>query len=258
MSEYLPLMGKSILVPRGKTEAKSFSTLVEKYGGVPMEIPLIAFQSITPSTVLREKLDALHTYDWIIFTSNVTVETFLCFYQNQIPTMPKIAVIGVRTAAVLEKKGYHVHFVPDEYVAEGFVREFLPHVTKGMKILIPKGNLARDYIAESLINAGALVDEIIVYQTYLPEDSKQLLKTSLVEKKLDVLTFTSPSTVDHFMEVVNENQLHKNIEDCLIACIGPVTKDRIEFVGLKVDVSPDKYTVEDMLKGIVVHIQNNH
>jgi uroporphyrinogen-III synthase len=258
MSENLPLMGKRVLVPRGKTEAKSFSTLVEKYGGVPMEIPLIAFQPIQPSKSLQEKLDLLYTYNWIIFTSNVTVETFLTFYKNQKMPMPKIAVIGVRTAAILEKKGFKVDFVPDEYVAEGFVREFLPLIQVGMKILIPKGNLARDYIAESLRSAGVFVDEMIVYKTYLPEDSKQKLLTSLVENQLDILTFTSPSTVDHFMEVINENHLEKKLEKCLIACIGPVTKDKIESVGLKVDVSPDKYTVEHMLKGIVVHIQKNH
>lgn len=258
MSEHLPLLGKRILVPRGKNEAKAFSSLVEKYGGVPMEIPLLAFRPIEVTKELNEMLHHLHTYDWIIFTSNITVETFLSFFNNQSVTLPKSAVIGERTSEILKKKGFEVNFIPQEYVAEGFVREFLHLVQPGMKVLIPKGNLARDYIAESLISVGARVDEIVVYETYLPVESKVQLKKAVSEKQLDILTFTSPSTVDHFMQVINENGLSRNIEDCLISCIGPVTKVRIEAVGLRVDICPEKYTVKDMLKEIVRYIEKAH
>jgi uroporphyrinogen-III synthase len=255
MKEHLPLLGKSILVPRGKKEAKAFSSLVRKYGGVPMEIPLLSFRPIVPAKEMKEIMDNINTYDWIVFTSNVTVETFLAIANNSYDMFPKIAVIGNRTELVLTSKGYKVDFVPDEYVAEGFVREFLPLVQKGMKVLIPKGNLARDYIAESLTAAGAHVDELIVYETYLPEESKSQLKDAISEKQIDILTFTSPSTVDHFMEVINENGLQQFLDDCLISCIGPITKERIESVGLRVHVIPETYTVEDMLKKIITYLE---
>jgi uroporphyrinogen-III synthase len=258
MKEHLPLLGKSILVPRGKKEAKAFSTLVIKYGGVPVEIPLLSFRPIVPSEEMKEKMYNIYTYDWIIFTSNVTVETFLATANNIFDLLPKIAVIGKRTEDVLTSKGYKVDFVPDEYVAEGFVREFLPLVQKGMKVLIPKGNLARDYIAESLNAAGAHVDELIVYETYLPEESKSQLKDAIIEKQIDILTFTSPSTVDHFMEVINENGLHQFLDDCLISCIGPITKERIESVGLHVHVIPETYTVVDMLGKIISYLEQKN
>lgn len=258
MSQTLPLLGKRILVPRGKKEAKGFSALVEKYGGVPLEIPLLAFRPIALSKEITELMNQIHTYDWIIFTSNVTVETFLSLFQNQTIKLPNIAVIGKRTAEVLNKSGYAIQFIPKEYVAEGFVRDFIPLVYKSMKVLLPKGNLARDYIGDSLSRAGANVDEIVVYETYLPEESKLQLQAAITERKLDILTFTSPSTVDHFMEVVEAYGLHKNIEDFLISCIGPVTKEKIESVGLRVDVMPSTYTVEDMLKHLVQYIQQVH
>jgi uroporphyrinogen-III synthase len=258
MKEHLPLLGKRILVPRGKKEAKAFSSLVRKYGGVPMEIPLLSFRPIVPSEEMKEIMYNINTYDWIIFTSNVTVETFLATANHIFDLLPKIAVIGKRTEVVLTNKGYKVDFVPDEYVAEGFVREFLPLVQKGMKVLIPKGNLARDYIAESLTAAGAHVDELIVYETYLPEGSKSQLKDAISEKQIDILTFTSPSTVDHFMEVINENGLHQFLEDCLISCIGPITKERIESVGLRVHVIPETYTVADMLNKIIYYLEQKN
>jgi uroporphyrinogen-III synthase len=258
MKKHLPLLGKRILVPRGKKEAKAFSKLVEKYGGVPMEIPLLSFRPIVPSEEMKEIMNQINTYDWIIFTSNVTVETFLALTKIQSDSLPRIAVIGKRTSEVLTSKGYTVDFVPDEYVAEGFVREFLPLVQKGMKVLLPKGNLARDYIAEELTAARAHVDELVVYETYLPEESKSKLKAAISEKQIDILTFTSPSTVDHFMEVINENGLHPFLEDCLISCIGPITKERIESLGLCVHVIPETYTVEDMLKKIINYLEQEN
>jgi uroporphyrinogen-III synthase len=255
MKEHLPLLGKRILVPRGKKEAKAFSALVEKYGGVPMEIPLLSFRPVVPSEKMIEILHNINTYDWLIFTSNVTVETFLATANDGFDQLPRIAVIGKRTEEVLINRGYKVDFVPDEYVAEGFVREFSPLVQKDMKVLIPKGNLARDYIAESLTAAGALVDELVVYETYVPEESKSQLKDAISEKQIDIFTFTSPSTVDHFMEVINENGLHQFLDDCLISCIGPITKERIESVGLRVHVIPETYTVEDMLKKMIIYLE---
>jgi uroporphyrinogen-III synthase len=258
MRQDLPLLGKRILVPRGKKEARVFSKLVEKYGGVPMEIPLLAFRPIELTRDSEELIGQIDTYDWIVFTSNVTVETFLSFFKNQTIQFPQIAVIGKRTSEALKNKGYEVCFTPREFAAEGFVHEFLPFVQKGMKVLIPKGNLAREYISDSLKRAGAIVDEVIVYETFLPEESKKQLKDALSDKLIDVLTFTSPSTVDHFMEVINENNLHRNIDDCLISCIGPVTKERIESVGLRVSIIPETYTVNDMLKEIIVYLQKAH
>ncbi len=244
------LQNKTVMIPRGKAHAKSFSELVARNGGIPVEIPLIAFQPVAASEKLLKTLANLHTYDWIIFTSNVTVETFYSFLKKGQALLPKIAVIGEKTKEVLEDMGETVDFVPDEYVAEGFVDEFLPHVNQGERILIPKGNLARDYISAALKEKGAIVDEIIIYETFMPDESRGKLVKMLSEESLDILTFTSPSTIDHFMKIVEENQLRDKLEHCIVACIGPVSKRKAEQRGLKVHAMPEKYTVEDMLKSV--------
>ncbi len=248
-----PLRQKHVLVPRGKQHAKSFSELVESFGGIPVEIPLIAFRP-APFAQGQKQIDAsLDTYDWIIFTSNVTVETFCSFYKGKFHA-PKIAAIGEKTQEALEDLGMSVDFIPEEYVAEGFVREFAPHVSKGMRILIPKGNLARALISSSLREAGAVVDEVVIYETYMPEESKELLAEKLACGELDVLPFTSPSTIDHFMQTVKEKQLEEKIQHCVIACIGPVSKKRAESYGLTVHAYPEKYTVKSMLDSVISYI----
>jgi uroporphyrinogen-III synthase len=244
------LQNKTVMIPRGKAHAKSFSELVASNGGIPVEIPLIAFQPVAASEKLLKTLANLHTYDWIIFTSNVTVETFYSFLKKGQALLPKIAVIGEKTKEVLVDMGETVDFVPEEYVAEGFIDEFLPHVNQGERILIPKGNLARDYISAALKEKGAIVDEIIIYETFMPDESRGKLVKMLSEESLDILTFTSPSTIDHFMKIVEENQLRDKLEHCIVACIGPVSKRKAEQRGLKVHAMPEKYTVEEMLKSV--------
>lgn len=248
------LHNKTVMIPRGKSHAKPFSELVARNGGIPVEIPLIAFKPVAASEKLLNILANLHTYDWIVFTSNVTVETFYSFIKKSRTLLPKIAVIGEKTKEVLVDMGEKVDFVPEEYVAEGFIDEFLPHVNQGERILIPKGNLARDYISAALKRKGAIVDEIIIYETFLPEESRGKLVKMLTEESLDILTFTSPSTIDHFMKIVEENNLTDRLEHCIISCIGPVSKRKAEQCGLKVHAMPERYTVEEMLKSIAKYI----
>lgn len=257
-SEY-PMQGKKVLVPRGKQQAKSLSQLIEKEGGIPVEIPLIAFRHVSLDPELRAVLKNLTDYEWIIFTSKVAVETFLAFMEEeQITTLPKIAVIGKKTEQVLRKKQLTPVFLPSEFVAETFVTEFLRVVKKGTKILLPKGNLARDYIAESLRMSGVIVDEAVIYENYFPDDSRDKLKKMIEKDELDLLLFTSSSTVDHFMEVIREHHLESHLKACLIGCIGPVTEKTIKSYGLDVHASPKVYTVEEMINSMVACLEDKN
>jgi len=256
MIKSLPLLDLKVLVPRGKDQAKSFSQLVERYGGIPIEIPLIAFRPIEKNQLLHEALRALDTYDWIIFTSNVTVETFFSFLKEEgvSEAFPKIAVIGKKTAEVLMGRGLSPAFVPSAYVAETFVEEFIPLIDKGSRVLVPKGNLAREYIARSLIGAGAVVDEVVIYETYMPDESRLRLANMLADNQLDILTFTSPSTVDHLMDVVKEYRLDEQLKNCIIGCIGPVTEKKLRAYGLMVHASPKEYTVKEMINSTIAYL----
>lgn len=257
MIKSLPLLDLKVLVPRGKDQAKSFSQLVERYGGIPIEIPLIAFRPIKKNQLLHEALRALDTYDWIIFTSNVTVETFFSFLKEEEmgKAFPKIAVIGKKTAEVLMEMGQTPEFVPSSYVAETFVEEFLPLMDQDSRVLVPKGNLAREYIAQSLTEAGAQVDEVVIYETYLPVESRVKLAGLLAENQLDILTFTSPSTVDHLMDVVNEYRLDEQLKNCIIGCIGPVTEKKLLAYGLTVHASPKVFTVKEMINSTIAYLE---
>ncbi|MGP7816814.1 uroporphyrinogen-III synthase [Niallia sp. 01092] len=250
-----PLLGKKILIPRSKKQAASLSEEVTALGGIPVEIPLLSFRECPLPADMLSKCKKEDYYDWIIFTSSNGVRAFfhqLDGFENKVP---KIAVIGEKTTKTLLTFGYQPEFIPSEYVAETFVEEFKPLLHNNEKILIVKGNLARDYLSTNLKKCNATIEEAIVYNTYFPKESEELLAKKLLEKELDILFFTSTSTVDHFMSVVEKYDLLKKISDCTVVCIGPVTKKRLDYYEIKVDVLPEVFTVDSMIAELVQYLK---
>jgi uroporphyrinogen III methyltransferase / synthase len=82
------------------------------------------------------------------------------------------------------------------------------------------------------------------------------LRDELEKKKIDMVTFTSSSTVINFMTMVDaasEEELHRLMDGVDIAAIGPITSKTVEENGLRVSVQPDRYTIPDMVRAIVEH-----
>jgi uroporphyrinogen-III synthase len=242
-----PLSGKTVLVTREKEQAKAFSEKLREAGAIPIEIPLIA---ISPSSH-REEIERcarqLSDYDWLIFTSANGVRFFFPFVKKK-ALLPKVAVVGKKTAAALKAHGVSPAVVPDEFVAEGVIEALKPLVKPHDRVLLVKGNLARTVLRDALIDMGADVTDLIVYKTSMNEAGKEQLLCLLREKKLDVITFTSSSTVQSFMRMVEGEDTASLLDGCAIACIGPITKEMAEKAGLSVHICPNEYTIDAMIK----------
>ncbi|MBP3038249.1 uroporphyrinogen-III synthase [Bacillaceae bacterium Marseille-Q3522] len=251
MTSLFPLAKKKVLIPRAKEADKSFAALVTKYGGIPLEIPLLDFRPLRLEKKQLILLGNLHQYDWLIFTSKVTVEYFFSFCDlSKMKPHPKIAVIGRKTKELLEQKNVFIDFIPAKYNAEQFVCDFLPVLQQGMKVLFPKGKMARTYITEMLQKNGVNVNELILYETVFPKSGTKKLASLLRQQEVDILLFTSPSTVDHFMEVVTGYSLQAQVKNCSIAVIGPTTKRQAEKHQLQVQIMPSSYTIHDMMMSV--------
>lgn len=253
----LPLQDYRILITRGKEQSAGFKAGIEKNGGIPLIVPLIDFQLSTNTEEVAEAFRQLSNYEWIILTSQNGVRFFFELANKYKVTrcIPKIAVIGAKTAKSLERYGYAADFIPKEFVAERFIEEFKPLLQAESRVLVAKGNLARTVIADTLNETGATVDEVIIYETVLPKDSKEQIVRLLREQEVDVITFTSSSTIHHFMKIVEQYKLHPYLESLIIACIGPIAKKTALQHGLQVHVCPGVYTTEAMLNDIITFIQ---
>ncbi|MGE8206069.1 uroporphyrinogen-III synthase [Heyndrickxia sp. NPDC080065] len=252
MIDGLPLQGKKILVTRGGEKGNNLASKITEFGGVSFVTPLIDFelnQDLNAATYI-EKLDF---YDWIIFTSQNGVDFFFKelkrLYPGLTPSKIKnhIAAVGSKTKKAIEKYHVYVDFYPKKFSAADFLVQFIEEVPLPNQVLIPKGNLASKTIAEGLEKKKVIVDEWIVYNTFFPKENKEKLVEILQKNDFNYATFTSPSTFHHFMEIVKEYSLQKQISGIEFVTIGAVTKKTVEDYGYSVAVSPEIYTIDSML-----------
>jgi uroporphyrinogen-III synthase len=253
-----PLSGKTVLVTRGKEQAREFSELLAQTGALPLEIPLISFSLPSNIEPIKQVLKEVNRYDWIIFTSKNGVDFFFQLMDEAAlrEAAFKIAVVGQKTAQALKKRGLQPDIVPKEFVAEGLIETLKPLIKPDERVLLVKGNLARPVLKSALEQLGANLDEVIVYETKLNESGKSQIINLLIKQNIDVITFTSPSTVNSFMKMMEGIEWQPLLQRCAVACIGPITKQAAEEAGMTVHICPENYTIDDMIKAMVVYFSD--
>ena len=247
------LAGKTVLITRAQHQAKQMSVAVKEKSGIPLEIPLLHMEGMSHRQIQHIE-GQLHSYDWVIFTSRNGVAFFLDSLNKKLPLTIKIAAVGVKTKLELEKRGYQVHFVPTSFVAEAFAEEFLKELSGNERILFPKGNIAREVIPVALREIGVSLDELIVYGTKVNIEKKQELIAALKLGKVDIITFTSPSTVTSFVRLLEGANWREWTKKCPIDCIGPITEKEASRYFPSVIV-PKEYTVEALLQCVCESIK---
>lgn len=252
-----PLTGHRMLVTRAKEQAAALSKMIETAGGVPIEVPLIAFRATNEQHLNRE-MERLYEYDWLIFTSTNGVRFTLQSYQEYVKKYRshfKIAVVGEKTAKALQAYGLKADLLPDEFVAEGLLHTLQRELKPNDKVMIARGQLGRVTLIEALEEASITVKEIIVYETYCPNNHNKLQVA--IQQEPTFLIFTSSSTVRHFVQLCADSRMKLSDISSKVACIGPIAKRTAEKAGLKVDVMPTVYTIEALVDAIITYLKED-
>jgi uroporphyrinogen III methyltransferase/synthase len=225
-------------------------------GAEPVIFPTIAIRPPEDWEPLDTAAGRLSTYDWVIFTSANGVRFFWSRLERtgkdaRLFAGTRLAAIGPVTAEELASRGMRPDLVPGQYVAEAILDEI--GAVDGRRILLPRADIARPLLADGLRAAGAQVDEIAAYRT-LPattEDAERI-RDMLATGEIDVLTFTSSSTVRNFVAALEP--VPDVPEGTVVACIGPVTAQTAEESGLPVHVSASEHTIDGLLGALVAYM----
>jgi len=140
--------------------------------------------------------------------------------------------------------------VPTEYRAEAIYEGLRTEDLGGVKILIPRAKMARDILPEDLRRAGAEVDVLEVYRTVRPASGAQRIVELLEKKEIAAVTFTSSSTVTHFVELIGKESASKLMKGVLAAAIGPITKETAQTFGIETGAMPKDYTIPALVGAI--------
>lgn len=249
-----PLFGKRVLVTRSREQASVLSERLMELGAEPVEFPVIQIVPPDDYSPLDEAIRRLSLYDWIIFTSVNGVKAFIARLKTQGKDIRalaglKICAIGPATAEELSRYCLNVDYVPEKYVAEAIVEEIGD--VEGQRILLPRSDIAREMLAVGLAKAGAEVDEVVAYRTVLGDPPEEAIKSMLLAGEVDIVTFTSSSTVRNFGTMMEDGDFAEILKGPLVACIGPITARTARELGIKVDVVAEEYDIKGLVKAIV-------
>ena len=254
--ERRPLFGKRILVTRAREQAGDFVELLESQGAEALQLPLIEFAPPGTWEPLDRAIERLETYRWIVFTSANGVEAFFTRLRALRQDARRlgeahVCAIGPATAEALERHWIIPNIVPDEFLAEGIVEAFKRHDLRGARILLPRAEVARDLLPKELEAFGATVEVVPAYRTVRADADREMLKQLLQDRKIDLVTFTSSSTVTAFVELLGTEDPKALLEGVRIACIGPITAATAEGFGVAVDITAKPYTIPALAESIV-------
>ena len=237
---------KRILVTRSRAQADDFAEKLRAAGFEPIYFPVIEIRPIENNIALERALSKLDCYEWIIFTSVNAVDILF----EQFPSLRwgdtiKVAAVGSKTADALKRRGVLADFVPQEYVPEAIFAGLGDLI--GKWVLLPRAEIARKDLPESISEVGGVSHEVTVYKTLPAQPDPEGF--AALRAGVDVVTFTSPSTVQNFIALAQRNGLDplRLPNNPLCACIGPITEQAAQEAGLPNVVVAKEYTTDGLL-----------
>jgi uroporphyrinogen-III synthase len=253
LTDKTPLQGRKIVVTRPEEQAGTMVDSLRNLGATPILFPVIRIEAHPTVKGLEQALRRLDHYNWLIFTSVNGVDIFWQWLERleiaaDALTDLEIATIGPATAAALRERGLTPAFVPDRYVGEALA-EGMPDVD-GRRCLLPRASGSRPALPRLLEQRGAVVDEFHLYRAVEAEPTPEALQE--LHAGVDIVTFTSPSTVRHFAAALEGTGL--NPLDLpgspVVACIGLITAAAAEREGYAAGVVAGIHTIDGLVQAL--------
>jgi uroporphyrinogen III methyltransferase/synthase len=237
--ESKPLFGKRVLVTRTRRQASKLAKLLADEGAIPIELPVIEIERCADPAAVDAATTVLSAgdYTWAIFTSaNAVEEWFGHLAARNLDARAfggtKAAAIGPATAEALAAHGITADLIPPEYIAESVVQSMATVIlsaapagnrdtsssrrnpaegtrgttsdtgTRAPRVLLPRAADARPELPEGLRALGATVDEVTLYRAAVPSEAPAEALEMLRRGEIDIVTFTSSSTVLNLMDLL--------------------------------------------------------
>ncbi|MBX6331687.1 MAG: uroporphyrinogen-III C-methyltransferase [Gemmatimonadaceae bacterium] len=247
-----PLHGRRVIVTRARAQASALSAELRALGAEGIEAPAIRIEPLDAAP-LERALGRLSTYQWAIFTSQNAVELAWGALRRRGGDARafagvNVAAVGPATADALLACGLAVDVIPERYVAEGLIEALRARSdVRGARVLFARAEGARELLPAALREMGAEVDEVPVYRSVPDPEGSEAARAALRDGQVDLVTFTSGSTVRFFVDAVGLEAARR----ARVASIGPITSDAARSLGLTVDVEAAEATIPGLVRAVV-------
>ena len=255
--EQLPLFGKTVVLTRPKDQSESLIDLLQEKGATPIIFPVVKDHPPVDWEQLDQALMNLSIYDGVFFSSGKGVQYFLNRLREKNLDIRELKGLeiythGTKANEALEALGIRVTPISNPLDAETLKKSMGKNKLAGCRYLLPRAAKAPQQLPGLLMELGAVVDTISVYQSLpnCPKDTNFFESFGLGE--INVITFTSAETVNNFYKLTPKDLLPR-LKESIIACIGPATANAAKLLGLKVRIVSEQCTIEGLVEAMELH-----
>jgi uroporphyrinogen III methyltransferase/synthase len=250
-----PLFGKVIGITRPEGQADDTAGRALRLGALPVLLPTIEITPPASWEAVDDVLSRLNQFDWVVWTSVNGVQGLLDRLWElkgdaRRLGRARLACIGPATAASLEKYSLRADLVPSEFRAEALAAELRPHVA-GKKVLWARASRGRDVLTTELKQAGADLEEVVVYQNIDVETLPEVEMKRLEMGELDWIGLSSPSIARSLARMLSPVARGMIGTKTRLASISPVTTEAAGDVGLPIAAEAAVYTWDGLFQAII-------
>jgi uroporphyrinogen-III synthase len=239
--------------------AAEMAKLIATYGGRPTvapsmrEIPLESNKEAQTFT----RVLAVGGFDMVILLTGVgtralaRVAETVCTRDEFAAALQRVPIVarGPKPVAALKELGVTVTLAVPEpntwrelLAALDEKRDTLP--IAGKRVAVQEYGAPNPELLAGLVERGAHVTQVPVYEWGLPEDTDPLRNavTALANGEVDVALFTTSVQVVHLLKIANEMNLEDAVGQAfarlVVGSIGPVTSEELRTHGIVADFEP--------------------
>lgn len=269
VQEDFTLKGKTIVITRPRGQVEETGKLIVERGGTPYFFPTIEVKGSGLSADIEKFIEALEKggVDYVIFMSVNGVKYLLEAVDKVglgdqfrgLLEKAKVVAVGPKTAQELKKQQIHVDIIPPVYTSDAIIGSLQQQGVSGKEVWIPRTRQASPTMAEKLRMLGSKVHEVYVYESQLPNDSVAAVRflQDLTGGQLHAIIFSSSLSAKNLFLMlaphVSSDKLRKLLNKLTIVAIGPKTAESLAELGLKIDVIPKTYVLEEALNALAQH-----
>ncbi|MBI4700083.1 MAG: uroporphyrinogen-III synthase [Deltaproteobacteria bacterium] len=257
-----PLRGRRVLLTRAEHQIAPAAELLRARGAEPVPFPTIALRAPPDPGRVERAVRELGGYDLVVLTSKNGVDWLWREIERhghdaRAFGRALVAAIGPATAAALERHGVQAGIVAAEFVAEQLARDILDKLgerARGARALLARALVAREVLPQTLRQAGIAVDVVPVYQTVMASKERAAeLRAMFEQGSIDAVLLTASSTAEGLCALLGEDA-PQLLAATIVASIGPVTTATAERLGVRVDLTGARHTIEGLIQALEEHV----
>jgi uroporphyrinogen III methyltransferase/synthase len=265
-----PLFGARVLVMRPEGQTDGIAELLRDEAAEPIVRPILRIVPPTDPGPFERAVRELARFDWVVLTSVNGVDALFAALSRagrdaRAFGAARVCAIGPATAARLRERGIVADLIPTEFRGEGVADALLDRIAgreAETRVLVPRAEIAREALPRLLAARGVPVEVVASYRTEGPsEDTQREIARALAHREIDVVTLTSPSSIERLLEALASASPPVDptaaLEHVVVASIGPVTTEAANKLGVRVDVTASSYTAEGLIDALSRHVEQH-